>query len=47
MAGIQTPAQEAPGAAMTENAQAGMDQNELEEQLRSLSTRFDEFRGRL
>lgn len=44
---LRSSAQEAPGDAMTENAQAGTDQNELEEELRSLSTRFDEFRGRL
>jgi hypothetical protein len=32
---------------MTEKADVEMDQNELEERLRALSIRFDEFRGRL
>jgi len=32
---------------MTEDAQLGLDQHELEERLRGLSLRFDEFRGRL
>ena len=35
------------GIVMTEDAQLGLDQHELEERLRGLSLRFDEFRGRL
>jgi len=32
---------------MTESSERELDQNELEETLRELTLRFDEFRGRL